>query len=151
MTARAKAPTASARIVSPARAADVLICCIMRASDLMLPDCSHMSPASVKNINGTNKNKRSPYGDQPDRLVTLHQPQQHPRSPTAWRGKPRVVRQKLARVALRHGHERGLSLQIGHAEARKPRLRGADEIARPAHLQIHLGNPKAVLGGAHGL
>ena len=49
---------------------------------------------------------------------------------------------------LRDRHQRRLPFQIGDAEPRQARLRGADQIARPAHRQIFLGDAKAVLGVA---
>ena len=41
--------------------------------------------------------------------------------------------------------------QIGHAQLRKPRLTGAEQLARPAQFQIPTSNLKAIVGLANGL
>jgi len=57
-----------------------------------------------------------PDADQPDRPVLLHEPQEEARRLPPRAFEPRVVMQKLARVALRHLHEARLPLEVGDAE-----------------------------------
>ena len=56
--------------------------------------------------------------------------------------------QRLRRASSRTAR---VAQQIGHAELGQPRLAGAEELAGPAQLEIHLGDAEAVVGLDHRL
>ena len=50
---------------------------------------------------------------------------------------------------MRRGHQCALLFQVGNLETRQARLRSANHITRPSHLQIFLGNEESILRISH--
>jgi hypothetical protein len=71
-----------------------------------------------------------------------------PRRLAARAGQVGIVGQQLRASVCASAISAGLPLQIRHPKPRQARLRRADQIPRPPHRQIFLGDAKPVFGVA---